>query len=96
MRLGDAYDDVGALGLFCPGRGQHFIGLADARRGAEKNLQPPMLGLLRLPQESLGRRAPLGVISIVHAPRYSCPHARVCHTRASALFSELVEREVEF
>ncbi len=37
MRLDDADDDIRAFGLFCTGRGQHFIGLADARRGAEKN-----------------------------------------------------------
>ena len=38
MRLGDADDDIDAFGLFCPRRGQHFIGLADAGRGAEKDL----------------------------------------------------------
>ena len=37
MRFRDAGDDIRAFGLFCPGCGQHFIGLADARRGAEKN-----------------------------------------------------------
>ena len=46
MRLDDADEDidpVAPLGL----RGkQHLIGLADSRRGAEKNLQPPAALLL--------------------------------------------------
>ena len=37
MRLGDADDDIDAFGLLCLRRGQHFIGLADAGRGAEKD-----------------------------------------------------------
>jgi hypothetical protein len=34
MCLDDAYDDIDSLGLFCSRRRQHFIGLADAGRGA--------------------------------------------------------------
>ena len=75
MRLGDADDDIGAFGLFCPRCRQHFIGLADARRGAEKDLQAAMFGLLCFTQESVGRRPPLGVVAFVHATRYSCSTA---------------------
>ena len=54
MRLDDADDDVNALHLFCPRRGQHFIGLADAGRGAEKDLQAAPLRLLHFTQECVG------------------------------------------
>ena len=41
MRLDHADDDIDAV--LAPGlrRKQHLVGLADAGRGAEKNLQPP-------------------------------------------------------
>jgi hypothetical protein len=45
MRLDDADDDIDAFGLFCPRRSQHFIGLADARSGAKKDLQAALFGL---------------------------------------------------
>jgi hypothetical protein len=80
MRLDDADDDVNALYLFCPRRGQHFIGLADAGRGAEKDLQAAPLRLLHFTQESIWRRRD------THARRRA----------ASALLGERVEREVEF
>src|SRR5208282_2289171 len=66
MRLGDADDDIDAFGLFCPRRRQHFIGLADAGRGAEKDLQAALFGLLCFTQESVGRRPPLGVVAFLH------------------------------
>jgi hypothetical protein len=37
MRLDNAKDYIDAFILFCPRHGQHFIGLADTGRGAEKN-----------------------------------------------------------
>jgi len=37
-----------------PRRGQHFIGLADAGRGAEKDLQAAPLRLLHFTQECVG------------------------------------------
>jgi hypothetical protein len=77
MRLDDTGDDIRACGLFCPGRDQHFIGLADPRRGTEKNFQAALFDFLRFSQESVGRRAPFGVIACLHAPRYSCSAAAV-------------------
>ena len=54
MRLDDTDDDIDAFGLFCLRRGQHFIGLADARRGAEKDPQAAPLRLLHFTQEGVG------------------------------------------
>ena len=41
MRFDHADDDIDALGLQRPGGQQHLEGLADARRRAQKNPQPP-------------------------------------------------------
>ena len=54
MRLDNADDDIDALGLFCPRHGQHFIGLADAGRGAEKSTAA-LFGLLRFTQKSVAK-----------------------------------------
>jgi hypothetical protein len=67
MGLDDTDDDIDAFGFFCLRRDQHFVGLADPWRGAEKNLQVSLFGLLRLPQKSVGRRPSLRVITILHA-----------------------------
>ena len=41
MRLDDADDDIDAVAPLGLRGQQHLVGLADPRRGAEKNLQPP-------------------------------------------------------
>jgi hypothetical protein len=41
MRLDVAHDDIGAAGQRRARSLEHGIGLADARRGAEENAQPP-------------------------------------------------------
>ena len=41
MRLDHAGDDVAPLGLGSAGGDQHGVGLADARRGAQEDLQAP-------------------------------------------------------
>ncbi|EGF94613.1 hypothetical protein BDIM_14370 [Brevundimonas diminuta ATCC 11568] len=66
--LDHANDDVLALGLSSPGGAQHLIGLADAWRHAQKDLQPPTLarggrGLIR--RENRRRHPP----SVVRRPR---------------------------
>ena len=40
VRLDDADDDIDPFAPLGLRRQQHLVGLADARRGAEKNLQP--------------------------------------------------------
>ncbi len=54
MRFHDADDDVDPLALEAMGLLQHFVGLADARREAEIDLQPPPLLLADHRQKALG------------------------------------------
>ncbi len=66
--LDHADDDVLALGLSSPSGAQHLIGLADAWRHAQKDLQPPTLarggrGLIR--RENRRRHPP----SVVKRPK---------------------------
>ena len=63
MRLDDADDDIDAFAPLRLRGLQHFIGLADARRGAEKNLQPAAARLARASAAALraeGRRSVFG------------------------------------
>ncbi len=80
---------------FCPGRGQHFIGLADARRGAEKNLQAARVRRVALPARE--PRAKGAVRRYCDCP---CPAVldfqRPYNARArQLLLAQLVEREIE-
>ena len=54
MRLDDADDDIDALAPLGLRRQQHLVGLADARRGAEENLQPAAAFLLGRVEQRLG------------------------------------------
>ena len=56
MGLDDPDDHVGAFTPLDLAGGQHFIGLADAGRSAEKDFQPPPFALLRRAQERVGGR----------------------------------------
>ena len=55
MGLDDAHHDVDAVELAALRRGQHLVGLADAGRGAEEDLQPPAAFVPHLGQKGLGR-----------------------------------------
>src|ERR1700704_2482641 len=55
VRLDDADDDVDALAPPRLRRQQHLIGLADAGRGAEKNLEPAAAFLLRRVEQRFRR-----------------------------------------
>ena len=55
MGLDDTDDDIGAFGARGLRRGQHLVRLADAGRGAEEDLQPPLLLSLRLAEQRFGR-----------------------------------------
>ena len=66
MGFDHADHGIDAVQLAAAGLHQHFIGLADARRGAEKNLQPATPRLARLFQQGFGRRAVFGVSVIRH------------------------------
>ncbi len=61
VRLHQAGDDVAAAGFFGLGGGQHGIGLADARSGAQKYLQVPAPFLPGERQQSVRGSALLGV-----------------------------------
>src|ERR1019366_6493826 len=50
--------------------------LADAGRGAKKDLQAALFGLLCFTQEGVRRRPSLGVAGFLHTTRYSCSTAR--------------------
>jgi hypothetical protein len=93
MRFRDADDDIRAFGLFCPGRRQHFIGLAGPARRREKSLGG-RARLFALPaREHLAKAA---------ARRYRvspCPAVLILSgltmARASALLTKPIERTVE-
>jgi hypothetical protein len=53
----DADDDIGPLAVLLLRRGQHFIGLADAGCGAEKQLQPAAGLLLHCFEQCVRRGA---------------------------------------
>ena len=53
MRFHHADDHVGPLAPLGPGGAQHFVGLADAGRGAEEQLQAAAAALLRDAQQGL-------------------------------------------
>ena len=65
VRLDDADDDIHTLAPLGLGGEQHLIGLADAGRGAEENLQPAAAFMLRRRQQRFGRRSPL---TLGHGP----------------------------
>ena len=74
--LDDANDHIDAFELSLPRLGQHFIGLADARRGAEKDLQAAGLFLLGLFEQGIRRRPGFGIgffLSHDRPPQYSEP-----------------------
>ncbi len=54
MRLDDADHNIHTVSPLGLSRQQHFVGLADPRRGAEKNLQPPAALLFRRSEQRLG------------------------------------------
>src|SRR6185437_12049005 len=55
MRLDQSHHHVGALALARLRREQHLVGLADARRGAEENLELAAPFLRRRLEQRLGR-----------------------------------------
>ena len=59
--LDQAHDHVDALAPARLRRDQHLVGLADARRGAEEDLELAPRLALRLLQQLVGRRAPVGL-----------------------------------
>ena len=54
VRLDHADDDVDAFEPALTALAQHLIGLADARRGTEKHLEPPARLPARLLQQRFG------------------------------------------
>ncbi len=74
MRLDDANDDIDPLTPLGLSRQQHLVGLADARRGAEKDLQPSAAFLLRRGEQRLRGRSSLALrhrVNIIHMGRIS-------------------------
>ena len=80
VRLDQADHDIAALGLLRAGGDQHRVGLADAGRGAEKNLQLPAAFLLGESQQGVRR----GALSVGG------------HGIRRCLRLQRVQREVEF
>ena len=77
MGLDVADDDVDALALAGSNVLQHLVGLADARRGAEKDLQPPgaTFFLSRQFQQRIGRRTTVAIGALVSHRQASFPLA---------------------
>ena len=71
MRLHHTHNDIHALLLAGARGGQHFEGLPDAGRGAEKDLQAASPGTLRLFQERVRRGS-----SVIHWSDWSFPRRR--------------------
>ena len=65
----DADDDVDAPRRWRGAVGEHGVGLADAGRGAEEDLQPAAPLALGLAQERFGRRAVVAIVSASSSPR---------------------------
>ena len=67
--LGHADDDVDPLAALGLGRGQHLVGLADARRCPQEDLQPAAGFLGRLLQQGL-RRGPVVAVGSLFVHRH--------------------------
>ena len=87
MGLDDADDDIDAFTPLGLGGGQHFEGLADAGRGAEKDLQPSATSCCL--QQGLGGGAAVALKALIpHRPGLcdgvwllSCPESRIAFAR---------------
>src|SRR5262249_49939576 len=68
MGLDHADDDVDAVEAAAPGLRQHLIGLADAGRGAEEDLELAAALYVRPLQQRIGRRSDVHHRDIILAP----------------------------
>jgi hypothetical protein len=68
MGLHDADDDIDALPPFRLSGGQHFIGFADARGGAQKYFEAAGLLLASFQQKLVRGRSPIASLALVHQP----------------------------
>ena len=93
--LDHADHDIDAFALARLGGGEHLVGLADARRGAEENLQPAARLLLRVRKQRVGRGPPSRRTSVVHTV-HSCPSSLEVADRYPQLNRHSrVQRQVE-
>ncbi len=76
MRLDDADGDVDALALLGLRGLQHLVGLADAGRGAEKDLEPAAPLAPRFAQQGFRRRPLIGVEGVAVGQTISSPPSR--------------------
>ena len=76
MGFGHADDDVDPLPALGLGRGQHLVGLADAGRSPQKDLQPAAGFLGRLLQQGI-RRGPVVAVGSLFVHRHRVSQRRL-------------------
>ena len=96
MGLDDADDDIVAVLLSGAGLLQHLVGLADAGRGADENLEPA--GRALLPpgglEQGLRRRSLVGVAPLIRHRQISFLPRR-CRSDRSTSLAGAIQRQVE-